>query len=316
VPCSSCHIAITRRNEMGDAFRLAGLHWPGSEAKANDNTVDMKMGGWLPSFLPKVPPIALIATASGAYDFDAQDRTTGSPTLMLALGAALSPKISVFGTWDGGGPPNELYLMYARVAGSPVNVRIGQFEQHTTMFKLNEALMAKFATGTFAANGFAISESRVGAEASAILGKRVFVAAGTVGANHPDVYYHARYKLGGADLRGAEPDVDLDAERGLQYKNASLWTGVMAARDQDLVAHRPSRSVAAFAELSYAVKPWLIPMYQYQYEDSATQLAPRRTHDVGAIFMLLENLRVRAKVSLPQDDPSKAVGEIQILCAF
>jgi hypothetical protein len=371
VPCSSCHIAITRRNDFGDAFRLGGLHWPDDDmAKTSaESTVPMKGTGLLPSFLPRVPPIALVATMSGSYLFEDRQRTAGTPALSLVLGTPLSNHVSVFGTWDGSNAPNELYLHFARILGNDLPVlhfRVGRFEQNSTMFKANEALVSRFLTGTSGSNGFAISESRIGAEASGVIKGRTFWAAGVVEnsdlAPHGDVYYHVRHKLGGIDLNGREPETDLEADPSLfddlsitvghygyfgrvrdgdgkttadirrfgletkvQYKQAALWAGVMLGLDRDHTiatalataeVGTSAPNMAWFAEASYAIRPWLLPMYSYQVEDAAALPHIRQQHDVGVIVMLLENMRIRAKTSVPFEGIDRASGEIQLLYAF
>ena len=40
VPCSSCHSAIPRRNEYGDAFFKNGYQWPGESGTTQTGTID------------------------------------------------------------------------------------------------------------------------------------------------------------------------------------------------------------------------------------------------------------------------------------
>ncbi len=221
VPCSTCHSAVSRRTEFGDAFRKRGYRWPssGAEVVPASPPIEMRGTSFFTGLLPDNLPLAVVATASVAYRNDPSLPTNviaGTPSLNLVLGGNLAEHFSFFGTWGGSGPPSELFIQATAIANRPeLNFKIGLLEQATTLFKANEALLAPFSLGTSALNGFTLSKGRLGAEANGIVFNRTFWAVGAVlnggiGSN-VDAYCHLEAKLGGMDFQGNEPDIDLDS---------------------------------------------------------------------------------------------------------
>ena len=363
VPCSTCHTAIARRTEFGDAFRKAGYRWPGATVSA-DNTqraqpIEMKGTSYERGLLPAQLPVGLAANMSGTYAADSRvddNLLLGSPSLLFLLGGSLSDNLSFFGTWSGQGSPNELVLHVARpVSNRPeLNVRFGQLEPTTTLFKNNEALIGRYIHNSSALNGHAIGQSRLGVEANGIVLNRIFWAAGGVqnqgAGSHIDGYYHLSYKSGGMDLHATEPDLDLDSEPSafedlvvtmghwgyfgevqdtsgealyrirrigldaqVRFRNATVWGGLMLGFDRDVALSTRNRSVTSFAEASYSLTSWLMPMYLYQYQDAASFRKETQRHDVGVIVLPLENLRARLKYSGVIGKPTDRTVELQLV---
>ena len=230
VPCSSCHSSITRRSEFGDVFRKNGFQWPGG-LELHDS-IDLQGRSPLAGALPKNSPIALVAQASASHTFEnvpEEDQlpvvSPGGPSFNLLFAAPIGDNVTMFGTWPGSGGPNEMYAAFSRLFQTPaLHLKVGLFEQTTTVFRTNENLLAPYRLSTAAHNGHSVGQARMGVEASGVLGRRTFWAAGTVknsdfGA-HWDSYYHLEYKFGGIDLHGREPEVDLDAEPTLWEDSA------------------------------------------------------------------------------------------------
>ncbi len=361
VPCSTCHVAITRRNEFGDAFRKAGYRWPGT-AEADRRArrtpdIEMKGIGLVTGALPGWLPLSLSGTLSGAYTNEQgiDDAVVlGSPSFNLLFGGTLGQHVSFFGTWAGKGSPNELYLHFGRIFERPeINLRLGLFEQTTTLAKNNEAVLTKFIIGTGSINGHVVATGRVGAELNGQLFDRTFYALGVVqnagvGSN-VDAYYHLSQKFGGITLDGEEPDIDLDEPSvlddviltvaqwgyigvvedgagvdqtlvrrlGLEARfdlyRFSLWSGAMFGLDQDVPLNIPARSITWFAEASFAVFPWLIGMYAYQIQDAASFEREIQRHDIGTLIVLPENIRARAKFGFIDDGVKNEVAELQLL---
>jgi hypothetical protein len=361
VPCATCHSAITRRNEFGDAFRKAGYRWPGLvDERAGTAPIEMRGVSAMRTLLPAQLPVALATTMGAAYTNDpgAEDAVTlGRPTLNILFGGTFGEHVSLFGTWSGSGPPDELVVHFARPWGRPeLNFRVGLIEPTTTLFKTNEALIAKFITGTSALNGFALSKSRMGVEANGIIFKRGFWAAGVVqdaGVNSPyDAYYHVGMKLGGMDFLGNEPNIDLEhpsaiddisfsvahwgyagkvetatgepvssvhrfgIDAKLTFRDASLLGGAMLGDDRNLQTFVDDRSVTFFGEISYPLTSWLIPSYMYQFQDAESFKQETQRHDIGVIVLPLENLRVRAKYTFTDDNAKNEEAELQVFLAF
>jgi hypothetical protein len=363
VPCATCHSAITRRNEFGDAFRKAGYRWPGLiDEEAGTAPIEMRGISAMRTLLPAQTPIALSSAIATAYTNDPEvddEVTLGRPTLNVLFGGIFGQHVSVFGTWSAtaAGLPDELVLHLARPWDRPeLNVRLGLIEQSTTLFKSNEALLARFLIGSSSLHGHAVSRSRVGAEGNGVIARRVFWAAGVVqnagpGSNY-DSYYHLSAKLGGMDFLGNEPDVDLThprasqdlsftiahwgywgrvdsslgepvfrirrfgAEGKLLFRDFALIGGAMLGLDRDLMTYEDDRSLTWFAEVSYPLLTWLIPMYLYQYEDAQSFEREVQRHDVGVILLPLENMRVRLKYTYTDDAVKNEEAELQVFMAF
>jgi hypothetical protein len=102
----------------------------------------------------------------------------------------------------------------------------------------------------------------------------------------------------------------------LRFRNLELWGGGMAGFDRDLVMDRYTPSVTWFGEASYGVTSWFIPVYLFQYQDSSTFELWDARHDLGAVFLLLENARARVKYSYSDDGVNNEAAELHLLIAF
>ena len=76
------------------------------------------------------------------------------------------------------------------------------------------------------------------------------------------------------------------------------------------------KSLTWFAELSYPILSWMMPMYMFQYQDAESFSAQTQRHDVGVIFLPLENMRVRARVTLLDNERKDEEAELQVFMAF
>jgi hypothetical protein len=364
VPCSTCHDQIPRRNAFGDAFRKAGHRWPGdpsTEAAARKSApIAMKGTSLLETALPAQLPLAIEATMSASHTTDPSVHAPiilGGPSLRFLAGGAFAEHASFFGSWGvGTSSPDELYLELVRLGGPELNVKVGRFEQSTTMFKSNEAMIAPFPLASTRLNGFAVSQGRVGAEATGVIQNRLFWASGVVRNNDVGTnfagYYHVSTRVGGTDFSGNEPDVDLDhptwvddvtftlanwgyvgketsssgenltvirrvgTEGKLAFRQISLWGGFMHGVDRDLRANRNTPNITWFAELSYPVWSWLVPVYQFQYQDGSSLVAAYREHDIGAVILLFENVRMQLSFSYSDDHTRNDVAAAQLHMVF
>ena len=222
VPCSSCHSAIPRRNEYGDAFFKNGYQWPGESGTTQTGTIDdaTKMRGvaLYEGLLQSDLGLGLLIGMSGSYLDDPQVLESfqlGQPSLKLVTGGKLGSSFSYYGTWSGGSSFNEVTLNWNQIFGNRLlNARIGKFEQQTTLFKSNETLLGQYIHGTRAMTGHSVTKSRLGGELYGLVGQRFHWALGVVrnsgGSSKTDAYYQLSYKFGGATFDGEEPDISLD----------------------------------------------------------------------------------------------------------
>jgi hypothetical protein len=195
------------------------------------DVVELKGIGALDAWLPRSVPISVAGAlgASVSTDDTVEPIVVGLPSLTLLSGAAFGDHVSVFGRFSTTGPPAELYLHLARLGGLPeVNLRAGYFEQTTTQFRPNEALLGRYLHGSSPVSGFIPSAARGGVEANGVLrflGARTFYAGGLVqnrdlGSNM-DGYFRLEQKIGGISLLGEEPELDIMADE-------SFWDSVYA----------------------------------------------------------------------------------------
>lgn len=364
-PCTTCHIAITRRGEFGDAFRRLGFHWPGAPKQDSlvrkETPIEMRGTSLLTGMMPSRIPLSLSGRLSGGWSSDDDSLDTisvGSPSLNFLFGSALGEHVSFFGTWAGAGSPNELYLHFARIlGGTELNLKVGRFEQWTTLFKNNEALLSSFLLTSSGVSGHSVGQGRIGAEASGVVFERGFWAAGVVQnggpGSHYDSYYHLSYKLGGMDFLGEDPEVDFDAEEsifdntslvlghwgywgevadvsgnrtsdvrrlGIDLKltlaNFNLWGGFMLGADYNVDVDANLNSHTAFVEASYPVTSWFVPLYVFQVQDSSNLQDTTVQHDVGALVMLMDNLRARLRYGYSADGIDNELAELQLLFAL
>jgi hypothetical protein len=168
-------------------------------------------------------------------------------------------------------------------------------------------------------------------------------------------YYHASVKLGGLDFLGESDndDVDLDAptsvwdgasltnghwgsagrvaepgeatradirrlglDAKLQVGPLSAWGGVMLGFDREQRLDRDSRAVQGFGELGYSVTAWLLPIYVYQFRDTATERRLYQQHLVGLVFLPLENVRARVLGAILPNNREDEVVELQLMFAI
>ncbi len=233
VPCSTCHITVTRRNEFGDAFRRAGYRWPTKLESDQEGRpippVEMRGASMLDGLLPARPPIGLIAyfQASATNDDNLEHKASfGNPSFNIVFGSNLGKHASIFGTVAGNGAPNELVGHFSRIANRPeLNLRLGLIEQTTTLFKANESLLGGYLIDSINPVGHAVGTARTGAELNGVVGRRYFYALGAVQNDGPgsavDGYYHLGAKWGGMNYRGDEPEIDFD--------NPSFWDDASVA---------------------------------------------------------------------------------------
>jgi len=249
--CSTCHTIYPELNEFGDAFLKNGYVYPGkggaAAAEASGKSQGKIEGLWL-SGLPEMLPVSLTGTIDVAYKNDAFDGNKldlSTRSLRLQAGGAFREAAGFFATYNlysqgvqtsnitnpannANTPPNntpninELFAIWRHALGTPVNLRVGRLEPKLSLWKKSDRviLAPSYATTayTVGASPFSLDAPEDALELNALLGNRVFVAGGVVdrnGQNRNEGYGHISVKIGGTDLLGHEPEVDLE--------NDSIW---------------------------------------------------------------------------------------------
>ena len=210
---------------------------------------------WI-SGLPEKLPLSLSATLNMAYNKDAADKDKldfSTRALSLLSGGVFRDKVSFWikynlytqGAFDpavsntplnttAGSGPNaapdieEVAFMYRKAFDTPVNIKVGRFRPKLSLWKKsNKTSVSDFATNTFQVGNskFTLDAPEDAIEVNAVIGNRLFVAAGIVdrnGQEQKEGYGHISYKVGGTDMLGKEPDVDLDSEHFTDYLAITL----------------------------------------------------------------------------------------------
>jgi hypothetical protein len=130
---------------------------------------------------------------------------------------------------------NELYAIWRHALGTPINLRVGRLEPKLSLWKKsNRVIVApsfastSYSVGASFAQGstpFTLDAPEDALELNAVLGNRVFVAGGVVdrnGQRDKDGYGHISVKIGGTDLLGHEPEVDLENDSVWDYLSVTL----------------------------------------------------------------------------------------------
>jgi hypothetical protein len=238
-----------------DSEGTAGTERPGSETDARNEKSGQPQerrgkvneGIWLTG-IPELIPISLTATLDLAYDDhpangDKLDLSTRA--IVLNAGGAFRDKAGFFITYTaysqndssqsfGKLPVNntpdigELFLVWRHLFATPINIKAGRFEPKLSLWKSKDNVtVSPLATGAYSVGGsqFRLDAPEDGLEANAVIGNRLFAAAGVVnrkGQNTKEGYGHLSYKFGGADFLGNEPTIDLDSDSIWDYLSATV----------------------------------------------------------------------------------------------
>jgi hypothetical protein len=257
--CSTCHTIYPELNEYGQAFQKNGFVYSEKQkavkkaGKAGPPGPGDKMEGLLLSGIPELLPLSVTANQSIMYNDrspngDDWDFTTRS--VVLQAGGAFHELAGFFATYDlyshaAVAPQNdsnkldELFLVWRHAFTTPVNIKFGKFEPRLSLWKKSEKIIVtSFATSAYkvGSSPFSMETTQDALEANAIVGNRVFLAAGAVdrkGQKSVDGYGHVSVKFGGTDFHGNEPEMDFDSESIWDYLSLTLAGYGYAGRNQD-----------------------------------------------------------------------------------
>lgn len=273
--CSTCHTIYPELNEFGDAFLKNGYVWPGKKQVQGSADAEQAAGResgneWsVISGLPQQLPVSLTATVDLSYDDDAfgdNELDLSTRSLTLQAGGAYREAAGFFLTYNlysqaplmrtADRPTNtpenndpdidELFLVWRHALDTPVNVKVGRFEPKLSLWKRSNKVIPvpAYATTSYLVGGltgspFTLDAPQDGIELNAILGNRLLVVAGVVDQNGQDYkagYGHASYKIGGTDLKGHEPEIDLESDSVWDYLTITLGAFGYSGRNGRFVA--------------------------------------------------------------------------------
>jgi len=245
--CTTCHTIFPQRNEFGQAFEKNAFVWPGAakskKAKLPQTEEERKSAEFVSlSGIPAVVPLSVLLGANWVQDATAEDDFDMKrySAALFAAGVFGGNKV---GFWfseslgsQSGGPtgPSEVFLVAREPLGAPLNVKAGRFSPDLSLWRGSDHLIGRPLSMAASVDGFAMAGAQSGLEVSVRLGPRVEAVFGVNDRNnntstaaptpHSVNDYYARVggKIGGADYRGKEPDVDLDADSVWDYLSISL----------------------------------------------------------------------------------------------
>jgi len=256
--CSTCHTLFPELNEYGQAFLKNGYVYANKQAgekageaatpsgKASPGQMQAgskeKIKGLLLSGIPKWIPLSASVNQSLSYNDHAPDGDHWHFTtrdVVLQAGGSFLDQVGFYATGNiyvhdssssqnGPNRLDELFLVWRRILGAPVNIKFGKFEPKLSLWKKSDKVIANsFATSAFKVGNspFSLQSTQDALEANAVVADRLFMAAGMVdqhGEIGKDAYGHLSYRIGGADFLGNEPEVDLEKESVWDYLSMTL----------------------------------------------------------------------------------------------
>jgi hypothetical protein len=256
--CSTCHTLYPELNEYGQVFLKNGYVYANKHAgeKGGEAPVpsgkpgqgqtqtasDEQVAGLMLSGIPKWIPLSLTLNQSANYSDPAPNGDHWGFTtrdLVLEGGGVISDVVGFYATYDlyrhdssisQGGPSSlhELFLIWRRFFGTPVNIKVGKFEPKLSLWKKSDKIIVtSFATSSFQEGNspFSLETAQDAVEANAVVANRIFMATGVVdrhGLPGVDAYGHLSVKFGGVDFLGNEPEVDFEKESIWDYLAMTL----------------------------------------------------------------------------------------------
>jgi hypothetical protein len=246
--CVTCHTMYPERNEYGEAFEKNGYYppegvpaaAPAPMALTTEKGKRVVLDPLSAAGIPAQVPVSIWAQTDITYNKH-NPAKNGSPQLdfardpdldLMAAGNFLG-KVGYWADYSFADKEvGEVFAQFQKVLGLPLNVKVERFEPKTSLWKSNNnPMIASF--GHLAANvdhkfdfkaappavtedaNFTLDSAQSGVEVNGVVLPRLFVATGVTNGfnkttNAKDWYGHVSTKIGGADFKGTEPDIDLE----------------------------------------------------------------------------------------------------------
>ncbi|MBA4407028.1 hypothetical protein C0389_07130 [bacterium] len=228
--CTTCHVAIPKRNLFGEAFRRNGYVMPLSDARlVKEKPIALGAEAWKelwpdaiwPGFIPESFPIAAISIMRVNYDIQKTSKGNriefAMPLLLnLVFGGTFGEDVAFFGEWaayaagQNAAGLQRLFFQFNNVIGKEnlLNIRVGRFEPGITdgytgtqRLTLGYPLTIDYD----AAGSWKPRDPQSGIELNGIYGHHIYYAAGIVNGesktisdptDHKDAYFRLAYQIG------------------------------------------------------------------------------------------------------------------------
>lgn len=239
--CTTCHVAIPKRNAFGEAFRRNGFVLPKGDAQLiKEEPVSLGAEGWKemfpdavwPGVIPPNLPISVYVHNRITYDpLKPNGQKIGFDMpheLELLFGGAFGNDVGLFGEWiffEGGQNAvgmQRFFFQFNDIVGPKdvLNVKVGRIEPGITSgyMNANRITMDRPITIDYRASGdWRPRDNQTGIEINGILESRLEYSAGVLNGegkatpfkDRKDVFARVAYKIGGMGLDGSGADVEL-----------------------------------------------------------------------------------------------------------
>lgn len=212
-----------------------------TSAGAGGNAPAEKHEGLQLAGIPDQLPVSFTGAINYAYDSSqVNELDFAARSLKMHAGGNFREQIGFFGTYVAYSeqPPagsnyhtsvissnnktdiNEFLLSWRHMLDTPFNLRIGRMQPKLGLWKSNNKLSV---TNSYLPYSYTVGKESVfrldqpqdAVELNAVFFNRMYFAGGIVnrkGQNSKEGYGHVSFKIGGADFKANEPDVDLNKE--------------------------------------------------------------------------------------------------------
>ncbi len=259
--CTTCHVAIPKRNAFGDAFRQLGFRIPGGDAAyVKEEPVSLGAEAWKevwpeaiwPGILPATVPLSFYGHQRFVWKENANAKTTfDAPHELEALfGGNWGERISFFGEWifyekeflDDRDKLGALYVQFNDLLGDTpgmLNFKFGKFETGASRgFKDDNRLtpshpMPYDYTVDGGGADVKLRQKQAGLELNGILASWFEYAFGIVNGNgtttdnnnDKDMFYRIRYKLEKMRFNGNNKMPEKDLIMKNNWRDDSVTVG-------------------------------------------------------------------------------------------
>ena len=315
--------------------------------------------------LPSLPPLSIQGTSAMMYNNKTEDHTDfKNHEIELMAAGSMRETIGFFvnavlSTSEAPGETEleEAFLVWRHALDTSVNARFGRLRPDISLWKANASLIESVpATMAPGAEGVDLSEPQSGFELNALLGPRLFAAVGIVDRDlsadksQKECYGRVSYKIGGADYRAKEPDVDFDKEdiwdflsvsfgafgysgktldpadytahdfyragleTGILYKKFSLMLGAVKGSSR-FASAPPRESRATSAEIEYLFASKWKGLVRYDHA-SVEGGAAKRHYIPALVFAPLQVFKVTLSIDQETSDADTTTGMLSAQLAF
>ncbi len=233
--CTTCHVAIPKRNAFGEAFRRNGYQIPGGDERyIKEEPVELGAQAWKemwpdaiwPGAIPASVPFSAYVHQRFVYDKPNNDREFDAPhEFELLAGSTLGRNIGFFGEWvfyeKGQNSPGlkRFFIQFSNLfessLGKALSLRVGRFEpgiadgyKDADRITMEHPITLDYRV----TSAFRIRDAQSGIEIAGVPHRSFEYVVGVVNGqgvsvsdpnNNKDVYARLGFKFGGLGLDGS-----------------------------------------------------------------------------------------------------------------